>query len=103
LRCARSSSQSVRLSIKPPRLSDSKIRSENTLEVATLSAKVSHTRIHALGQNQNGNPGALGCRFGYYNQLEAGAYQPLRGESFHLAKHRDYLDSFISTLGRVAL
>ena len=78
------------------------MRSENTL-VATLSAKASDIRIHAFLQNQNGNPGALGCRFGYYNQLEAGAYQPLRGDFSVLAKHRDYLDNFIGTLGHVAL
>ena len=57
-----------------------------------------------LPTNQNGNPGALGCRFGYYNKRQAGSSPAVaRGDCCGLAIHRDYHDSFVSALRQVTL
>ncbi len=55
-----------------------------------LANALPNDRATAPNKHQNGNPGALGCRFGFYNQLRAGARQLLWGVRGELAKHRDF-------------
>ena len=71
------------LSCASDALADRQLRANNQSRDRPLGNALSNGRATARetsDKHQNGNPGALGYRFGFYNQRRAGARQPLRGE-----------------------
>jgi hypothetical protein len=58
--------------------------------------------IYGTFLNQNGNPGALGCRFGFWATGGRWVLASRCAGEFRLAKHRNYLDDFVSGRSRSA-